>query len=197
MKKHWIEYSQQWQPSSMSYWVHVETDGRSWFTATSFDPPLPTMNEQKSFDEQGAHRRFAAQCFNRAWDLIEKSDRTEEDDREMLRLAHASHWHWTQVKDHTPQNVSIAYWQTARIYTLLGDAEHAKRYADLCLEVSRANGIEPFYLGYAYEAMSRAASIAGDGDSSVKYRDEAARIAATVSDEDSRRQLEQDLDTIE
>jgi hypothetical protein len=41
MKKHWIEYSQRWRPSSMSYWVHVETDDRPWFTSTSFDPPLP------------------------------------------------------------------------------------------------------------------------------------------------------------
>ena len=154
------------------------------------------MEKTQTFDEQTAHRRFAARCFNQAWDLIEKSDRTKDEDLEMVRLTHASHWHWTQVKDHTPKNISIAYWQAARIYALLGDAEHAMCYAEACLEVSRSDGVEPFYLGYAFEALSRAASVADDRESSEQYRDEAARIATSVRDEDSRRQLEQDLKTI-
>ena len=155
------------------------------------------MDEKPLFDEQVAHRRFAAQCFNRAWDLIEKSDRTEEEDREMIRLAHASHWHWTRVKGHTPQNISIAYWQTSRIYALLGDADHAKRYAESCFEVSRVEGVDAFYLGYAYEALSRAAAIAGDREASDNYRTEAACIAKSLRDEESRRQLQQDLRTID
>jgi hypothetical protein len=52
MKKHWIEYSLRWQPSSLIYWVHVETDGRSWFTATFFAPLLPVP-----IDSVACHRR--------------------------------------------------------------------------------------------------------------------------------------------
>lgn len=41
MKKRWIEYLDDWQPSPMSYWVHIESDGCDWRVATKFDPPLP------------------------------------------------------------------------------------------------------------------------------------------------------------
>ena len=42
------------------------------------------------------HKRFAARCNNRAWDLASR-ERTPAEDREMLDAAHASAWHWAQV----------------------------------------------------------------------------------------------------
>jgi hypothetical protein len=66
-----------------------------------------------------------------------------------------------------------------------------------CLEVSNDVNIEPFYLAYAHEAAARAAAVAGDDEALKTHRDEAARIAETLEDEDSRQQLQQDLATIE
>ena len=33
----------------MSYWVHVEADGRAWHAASEFDPPLPSSVAGKGF----------------------------------------------------------------------------------------------------------------------------------------------------
>ena len=74
----------------------------------------------------------------------------------MLRLSLAATWHWTQRPDCTSTNLSIGYWQTARIYALLGQAENARRYAQMCFEVSQQPGVKPFFLAYAYEALARA-----------------------------------------
>jgi hypothetical protein len=41
MKRHWIEFSQTWRQGVMSYWVHVEVDGKSRYEATPFEPPKP------------------------------------------------------------------------------------------------------------------------------------------------------------
>ena len=41
MKNRWITFTDKWQPSPLSYWVHVESDGRPWHAAAEFDPPLP------------------------------------------------------------------------------------------------------------------------------------------------------------
>lgn len=41
MKRAWIEYRETWQDSPMSYWVHVEADGRPYYEAETFDPPHP------------------------------------------------------------------------------------------------------------------------------------------------------------
>ena len=34
--------------------------------------------------------------FNQTWTLMEKPDRTREDDDEMLHAAHASRYHWAR-----------------------------------------------------------------------------------------------------
>ncbi|MDB5333364.1 MAG: hypothetical protein JWP03_4515 [Phycisphaerales bacterium] len=41
MKRHWVEYGDTWMPGPMSFWVHVEADGRPWNQAAVFDPPRP------------------------------------------------------------------------------------------------------------------------------------------------------------
>jgi hypothetical protein len=58
--------------------------------------------------------------------LIEKRDRTPEEDEQMIRLNQASLWHRTQREDCISTNLSIGYWQAARIYTLLGRIEAAR-----------------------------------------------------------------------
>ena len=54
---------------------------------------------EPDFDLAKAHHYFAASCFNAAWDLIEKPDRTSEDDRLMVSLSHASLFHWRNRTD--------------------------------------------------------------------------------------------------
>ena len=50
-------------------------------------------------DESKAHRYFSADCFNATWDLMEKSDRTSDDDEMMRAMAHASLFHWLKRDD--------------------------------------------------------------------------------------------------
>jgi len=57
--------------------------------------------DQADFDLMAAHRHFSAWCFNRAWDLIEKPDRTEAEVRLMTALSHASIFHWISRPDCT------------------------------------------------------------------------------------------------
>ena len=44
---------------------------------------------------------------HKAWELIDKTQRSPQEDEEMLRLSMASHWHWTQRKDYGPTNASM------------------------------------------------------------------------------------------
>lgn len=154
------------------------------------------MPEQPSFDIRAAHRYFSAECFNRAWDLIENPDRTPQENEEMIRLAMASLYHWTQREDCTPTNYSISYWQLSRIYSLLNQADNARHYGEICLETSQGEGILPFYLGYAYEALARAEAIAGDAEKMAAYLENARQIAERIPDPGERKQLLDDLSTI-
>lgn len=49
MKRYWIEYTPQWRPGPMSFWVHIHTNGRNWYQATTFEPPLPAAVPGKGY----------------------------------------------------------------------------------------------------------------------------------------------------
>jgi len=119
------------------------------------------MSDQPIFDLPGAHRYFSAECFNSAWELIDKPRRTPEEDLDMLHRSLAALPHWTQRPDCTPTNRSIGFWQVSRVYCLLGQEENARHYGELCLAVSRGADVPPFYLAYAHEALARAELVAG------------------------------------
>jgi len=154
------------------------------------------MSQSLSFDIVAAHRYFSAECFNRAWDLIEKPQRTAEDDEKMLLLSLASLWHWTQRPDRTPTNLSVGYWQASRIYALLGQSDNARKYAQFCLRVCQGEDILPFYLGYAYEALARAEMVAGDREKMKDYLQKAMQVTEKMSDPEAKKQLLEDLSTI-
>ena len=145
-------------------------------------------------DAPAAHRYFAADCFNRTWDLLEKSDRSEDENLLMIATAQASLWHWTERADSTAQNLSIAYWQLSRVYAVLGDAGQARRYAEACL--GRSGESAPFYLAYAHEALARAASVAGDASTVERHLAEARTLVVQVAEPAEREALEKDLATI-
>jgi hypothetical protein len=141
-----------------------------------------------------AHRDFSVNCFNKAWELIEKPGRTDDENEQMIRLSQASLWHWTQRGDCRPRNLSIGYWQLSRVYALAGRGQEALRYGRLALDASQ--GDEPFYVAYAYEALARAAQVAGDEEQSRTCRENAVRLAEQISQADERKQLLGDLSTI-
>jgi hypothetical protein len=149
------------------------------------------MADESHFDLVAAHKHFSAWCFNRAWELIEKPDRTEEEVRLMVALSHASIFHWISQSDCTDRNLSVGYWQASRIQALIGNAQEATRHGRTCLGYS-AN-LEPFYLGYAYEALARAASLMNDAANMADYLDRAESLAEQVPDEHDRQLLAADL----
>lgn len=154
------------------------------------------MTKTPEFDLAAAHRYFAVECFNRAWDWIDKPNRTPEEDEEMLRLSLASTWHWTQRADCTPTNLAVGLWQTARIYTLLGQVENARRYGELCLQAGQRQGAELFALGYAYEALARAEAVAGNREQMEAHLAQARQVCERMTDQEDRLQLLSDLYTI-
>jgi hypothetical protein len=155
------------------------------------------MTQSPDFDVQAAHSYFSAECFNRTWDLIDIADRSSKQDDEMVQLCLASAWHWSQRQDCTAKNLSISYWQAARVFALLGQADNARRYGRLCLEISRSEGVPPFYLAYAYEAMARAEAVAGNRGGVDEYLAAARRVAEEISKLEDRQQLLDDLKTVQ
>jgi hypothetical protein len=151
------------------------------------------MIKKADFDVSMAHKYFSAECFNRAWDYIDKPVRTRNEDDRMLYLSLASLWHWTQRQDCTPTNLSIGYWQVSRVFALLRQADNARHYGKLCLVEAQKEDVLPFYLGYAYEALARAEMVAGNMNAMEKYLIQAHQVADSLPDPEAKKQLLSDL----
>ena len=148
------------------------------------------------FDQAKAHKFFSADCFNNTWGLIDKEDRSPEEDEQMLLLAMASAWHWTQRDECAPSNLAVGFWQISRVHSLLGRADEARRYGHLSLKNGTAADSDPFTIGYAYEALSRAESVAGDKAKMTEYLAKAKKAAGEVPNEESKKMLLDDLGAI-
>jgi len=152
------------------------------------------MPTAPTFDVAAAHKYFASHCFNKAWDLIEKVERTPEEDRLMVALNQASIFHWLNRADCTSENLSVGFWQASRIQALLGNATEARRQAETSLGYSHT--LAPFYIGYAYEALTRAAVLAGDSAKAKEHLEVAQGHAASIEDKNHKGMLLKDLDSL-
>jgi hypothetical protein len=146
-------------------------------------------------DVANAHHYFSASCFNGVWGLLDKPDRTSDDDQLMVSMCHASLFHWLQRPDCTPRNLSIGYWQLSRVYAVLREPELARRYGHESHKHGQNEG--PFYMGYALEAIARAEFLAGNTSEANQIVAKARQLSQSVSDQEDRKMLDSDLDSLQ
>ncbi|MEE8399850.1 MAG: hypothetical protein V3S89_12650 [Desulfobacterales bacterium] len=153
--------------------------------SSSAEPTQDAQNPvEDPLDMQQIHHRLSVQYFNQVWTIIDKQKRSAEETEDMILLAYASLWHWRQRRDVRPLNLSIGYWQVSRVHALAGQYEMAKLFADKCLQVSTQGELTPFYMGYAYEALTRAEILSQDSDAAKAYLMKAEQQLGKVKDQE-------------
>lgn len=155
---------------------------------------LPGHNPQMGKEKHDCHRRMAAELFNRVWELLDQSERTPEDDQEMLAAAYGSRYHWRVVGG--PKQHCVSDWQLSRVWVVLGDARQATVHGELSLELAQKHHLGPFYVGYAHEALARAAALAGDEEASRRHLGEAEELSLDISKSDDAELLRADLNNL-
>lgn len=146
------------------------------------------------FDITAAHKYFSAENFNNAWDLINKSERTDEDNLAMLHSAIASLWHWSQREDVSAKKLSVGYWQVSRACNLIQQPDLARTHGLRSLKY--AASLDPFYKAYAYETLARAEMLSGNRVIMLEYLNKARDLAQQVTDDEDKQLLLRDLESI-
>lgn len=126
----------------------------------------------------------AAQAFNQCWDIIDKTDKTDEDFLKLIEKAHESYSFWLSVKSHTPKNISIAFWMLSRAYVLANESNMALIYAKRCIDVSDSEQVDSFYLAYGYEALARTYFLTNDKQKSKEAIEKARETVKTTQEKD-------------
>lgn len=132
-------------------------------------------NNQPSTETDKWHRKMAVDSFNETWDLMDKNERTCEEDEQMLQATFASRYHWGKIGK--PIHFQRGEWQISRVYSLLNRPEEAVHHAKLCLKFTKEmmdasvdnEGFADFDEAFAYEAMVRALSLKGQSEKVEQY----------------------------
>ena len=143
------------------------------------------------------HRRLGVELYNGTWALIERENRTPDDDDEMLHRAHASAYHWLQAP-HTAANRARSHWLCSRVHALAGQPEGALHHGRRCLALVEAHPdeMEEWDLPAAYETLARAHHADGDEAEAAHYKALGLEAIAEVADEEDRQHIEADLASI-
>jgi tetratricopeptide (TPR) repeat protein len=124
--------------------------------------------DQPSFDLAAAHHWFAVEFNNRARELVEKRERTAEEQEQMIETAQAAAVHWRGVG--TPLHLQRAENLLATAYLKAGQAEAALAHAQRGLALSEQNGSvqTAFDRAITLAAAAKGQNLAGDGGEALR-----------------------------
>jgi hypothetical protein len=147
--------------------------------------------------EPHEHRAEAVALFNGVWQMLDLEDRTPAQDDQMVHAAHASRWHWSQAGELSgDQQLAVGEWQCSRVYSVLGRGEPALHHARACLAICQDGGLGDWVVAAAYEALARAAAVAGDLGEARSWLARARTAVAAIADPEDREVIEGDLNSL-
>ena len=144
------------------------------------------MSEEKKYTKIEAHREFAKKTNHRVWELLEKKDRSPEEDEDMLQAAMTSLYHWKQVG--TAVNDQRGRWILSHVYVALDKPQDAIKQAEKCQQITQSypEEMEDFDLAFAQEGLARAYAISGDLERAKKHHQLASDLGEVIKDPDDK-----------
>lgn len=130
------------------------------------------------------HKRFAIAGNNRAWELVERADRSPAEVHEMLHAAHAAAWHWARVG--TEQNEARANMLLGMAHALAGEGSLGLRYAMLAFNYFNEHEAPDWEQAFAHATLAAAARSAGNAPLHAEHYAEAERLGLAIASAEDR-----------
>ena len=141
------------------------------------------------------HHYMGIEMNNQTWGLLDKKDRSEQDNIKMINFAKASLYHWRKSDKFKVVNEQIGQWLISHVYAILDKSYEALSYAKETLKITEKNNLKDFDLAYAYESMARAYSISGDKDKSEKWYKKAKTAGDLIASDCDKEYFISDLNS--
>ena len=129
-----------------------------------------------------AHTAFAKAANNATYGLLDRDDRSPDEDAVMIHQAHAAAFHWSQAGG--PTHMARAEYLVSRVYGFLGRAEAASYHAGRCMGWVAEAGLADFDMAYALEAKARSLAASGELERAAEVLSEA--LAVPIADDEDR-----------
>ena len=109
-----------------------------------------------SGDLNEMHQSLAINLNQETWGLLEREDRTDNDDQRMITFAKGSLYHWQRSPNCRPVNHQRGEWLISHVYAVLNRGKEALFHAEICMDITMNESLIDFDLAYAYECKARA-----------------------------------------
>jgi hypothetical protein len=152
------------------------------------------MEETKTYTLDEAHKYFAQSTNGRVWELLQKTNRSQAEDEEMLHAAHACAYHWQFVG--TAVHQQRGEWLISRVHVMLGHGNEALRHAQRCFELTESHRdlMQDFDVAYAFEGMARAQAMLGDHRIAKEFLVLAEQAGKAIANEEDKEIFMGDFD---
>ena len=101
--------------------------------------------------ENEFHLKEAKSCNNKTWSILDKTEDSEQDRDEAIRLVNTSYHHWRIVGE--PVNFQRAEYMLAKVYNKFGLKELALHHARNCEQLTKEHNFKDFDLAFSYEIL--------------------------------------------
>jgi hypothetical protein len=144
------------------------------------------MTEEKTFTLSQAHYHFAVDYHGKTWELLDRAQRTRDEDERLLDYAHASLAHWRTAGGAVRHQ--RGEWMLSRVHAVLGNGAAALEHAQRCYQLLQENQSEmdDFDLPFVYEAIARAQAVAGNVAEARKFRELAKKAGESIKEVEDR-----------
>ena len=144
------------------------------------------MNEEKLYTLDQAQLEFAKKSFNSLWPLLEKPNRTLEEDRDLTLAAFASLYHWKRVG--TAVHEQRGSWMISRVFQVLGRKHAALEWALRCYQITEdhLSDMEDFDIAYAQEGMARAYALTDDEAKALEHWHKAVELGDKIKNPEDK-----------
>ena len=130
------------------------------------------------------HRPLAVATYNACWVLLEKTQRTADEDAELLTNAFASRYHWSQLA--LGQNMIIADWMVSRAAAATGNGELAVSFAQRANDATDENSPD-WLVASSAEGMARAYGAVGNSAMRNEWVRCAQSLVAAIGEDVDRK----------
>lgn len=144
------------------------------------------MAEDSTYTLSQAHYHFATDFYNKTWELLDRAERTLDENQRMLDYAHTSMAHWRATGGAVRQQ--RGEWLLSRVYAVLGQGDLALEHARRCAQIHEENKAEmdDSDLPFTYEAIARAHAVSGNTAEARKYLEMARKSGESIQGQEDK-----------
>ena len=130
------------------------------------------------------HRSLAVESYNHCWGLLERNDRSQQEDIDILTCAFASRYHWSFAGG--PEQWATSDWMVSRSAAAIGEGSLSLTFALRANDAVQEFDAPDWLVASAAEGLARAYAALGSEQNRDAWIHSAENLVEAIADQEDR-----------